>query len=58
MVKKELGMKTLVDTFIIDKDGIFVEMDGIHFDSKEYDSLVDFLQDIVDRTYRVAMGEE
>lgn len=70
MVKKAKGSRCLVDTFKIydgnedktkefqDDCAIFVEMDGQHWDSSEYDTLKDFLQSIVDHSRLVAMGKE
>ena len=71
MPRKALGNKCLVDTFKIynnetgeekskfhPKNAIFVEMDGFSWDSSEYDTLQEFLQSIIDHSYRVAMGKE
>jgi hypothetical protein len=70
MPNKKLGNKCLVDTFKIydgneDKteefkidSSIFVEMDGLHWDSSEYDSMEEFLQSIINHSYLVAMGKE
>jgi hypothetical protein len=66
-MKNELGDKCLVDTVKvynkIDEEinkeiSIVVEMDGIQWESTEYATLEEFLQSIINRTYKVAMGEE
>lgn len=67
-MKSELGNKCLVDTFkvynkideVVGKEevSIFVEMDGFSWDSSEYDTLEEFLQSIINRAYKVTMGEE
>jgi hypothetical protein len=67
MVQKALGNKCLVDTFRVwDNEGdidkkdisIFVEMDGLSWDSSEYATLEEFLQSIINYAYNVTMGKE
>ncbi len=73
MPEKKLGNKCLVDSCQIeterrdeyDEDGeikktnsLFVEMDGQHWDSKEYENLGEFLQSIIDHAHNVSMGKE
>ena len=64
-MKKELGDKCLVDTVKvynkIDEEinkeiSIVIEMDGIQWESAEYDTLEKFLQSIINRAYEVTMG--
>jgi hypothetical protein len=62
-MKSELGDRAFVDTFKVErikgsrKNRLIVEFDGVFFDSDEYPSKVKFLQDIVDRSRAVALGE-
>jgi hypothetical protein len=62
-MKSELGDRAFVDTCKVErvkgsrKNRIIVEFDGVFYDSDEYSSKVRFLQDIVDRSREVALGE-
>ena len=62
-MKSELGDRAFVDTCKVErvkgsrKNRIIVEFDGIFYDSEEYPNKVKFLQDIVDQSRRVALGE-
>ena len=57
MPKAEFGQKCLVDTFKILPNGcLFIEMDGLSWDSSEYESNVEMLQSIVDHAYSVSLG--
>lgn len=57
------GNKCLVDTLQMYYDDagkpyLFVEMDGLSWDSREYDTNEEFLQSIIDHAYNVTMGKE
>lgn len=56
-MKNVIGDRAIVDTAKMGEDYIFVEMDGLHFDSTEYPDCVSFFQAIADRARLVSLGK-
>lgn len=61
-MKNKLGDKCFADSFEITQEHnhvtLFAEVDGMHFDSADYEGdVVKWLQAIIDRVHACAMGE-
>ena len=64
-MRNEVGDKCFADSITVYNNGkkvsgknitLFAEVDGMHFDSSEYNTKQDWLNDIVKRVYDCAMG--
>jgi hypothetical protein len=56
-MKNHLGDKCFCDTFTVSNGCLLAEVDGVSFDSNEYNDYAEFMQAIINRVYDCAMGK-